>query len=784
MICTIYKNLFEISTPFHKDVNFILQRIKEGKSKELVERIRSEANKEERNKLKEKLPAIIFSGIFANREDTSIKAHSGLICLDFDNYTTSSLLKEDINRFIKDEYSFAVFKSPSGNGIKVLVKIPPIKENHKGYFNALDKYYNSENFDKQCSNISRVCYESYDPDIFINENSKVFEDIQEEEGFSFVEKQPLVILDDIQEIINRLYKWFQKFPMQEGQRASNLFILASSFNEYGVPISNAEYFLSRFIEKDFTEKEINKIIRSAYSRTQKHGTKYFEDTAKISQVKKEVRSGKSSDEIVKIFPSIPKKNIEEIAQKNSIDVFWFVNKNDKISIDNLKYKLWLQQNGFFKFYPEGSESFIFIRIENNLIDNTTEVKVKDFVLNYLLEQGAINVYQYMTNQPKYFKDDILNTLDSTSVIFKNDTKDVCYLYFRNCAVEVSKKEIKKIDYIDLDGFVWKKHIIDADYSTSQIDCDYKKFIYNISGKDEAKEDSIKSTIGYLLSSYKNASNNVAVIINDELISENPNGGTGKGIFINAISRMKRISIIDGKSFDFRKSFPYQTVSADTQMIAFDDVPKNFPFENLFSIVTEGITLEKKNKDAIKIPISKSPKILITTNYAISGDGNSFDRRKWEIEFAQHYTKQRTPVDDFGRLLFDEWDEKEFNSFYSYMISCLQIYIKKGLISSEFNNLKVRQFIAKTTYDFYQWTEDKPLQTNTILYKSDKFEEFINDYPDFKKFLSRKRFTQWLEKYGEHMGYEVISGSALGARYITYKTNKEEIKKIVSDDAPF
>jgi len=41
---------------------------------------------------------------------------------------------------------------------------------------------------------------------------------------------------------------------------------------------------------------------------------------------------------------------------------------------------------------------------------------------------------------------------------------------------------------------------------------------------------------------------------------------------------------------------------------------------LFSVVTEGLTLEKKNKDAIKIPFSKSPKIAITTNYAIKGSG--------------------------------------------------------------------------------------------------------------------------------------------------------------------
>ena len=140
-------------------------------------------------------------------------------------------------------------------------------------------------------------------------------------------------------------------------------------------------------------------------------------------------------------------------------------------------------------------------------------------------------------------------------------------------------------------------------------------------------------------------NNKAVILNDETISENPNGGSGKGIFWNALSKVKRLSDINGKSFSFEKSFPYQTVSADTQILVFDDVQKNFKFENLFSVITEGITLEKKNKDAIKIPVSKSPKIVVTTNYTLGGIGGSFERRKWELEFSSYFSSKHTQLNE-------------------------------------------------------------------------------------------------------------------------------------------
>ncbi len=62
---------------------------------------------------------------------------------------------------------------------------------------------------------------------------------------------------------------------------------------------------------------------------------------------------------------------------------------------------------------------------------------------------------------------------------------------------------------------------------------------------------------------KNLSFCPAVILNDEVISDNPEGGTGKGLLMSALSKMKKLVVIDGKSFAFERSFAYQLVSADT-----------------------------------------------------------------------------------------------------------------------------------------------------------------------------------------------------------------------------
>jgi hypothetical protein len=268
---------------------------------------------------------------------------------------------------------------------------------------------------------------------------------------------------------------------------------------------------------------------------------------------------------------------------------------------------------------------------------------------------------------------------------------------------------------------------------------------------------MESTIGFLLHAYKNLSFCPAIILNDEVISDNPEGGTGKGLFMNSLNCMKKLVVIDGKSFAFERSFAYQLVSADTQILCFDDVKKHFDFERLFSVVTEGMTLEKKNKDAIKIPFSKSPKIAITTNYAIKGAGNSFARRKWELELHQHYTKTYTPLDEFGKLMFGDWSDDDWCEFDNYMLNNLQNFLVTGLVKSKFVNLKIRQLSAETSHEFIEWCgliddldREIVLDPGARLYKNDLYDNFIREYPDYgassRMSMSRTRFYKWLNSY--------------------------------------
>ena len=765
---TIFKNINETETPFYRDAGLVLERIKVGSSKDLVKRIRSEKDKKTRNELKKELPSICFSGKFNRREDSAITQHSGLICLDFDGYEKQKDLLNDKETISKKKFVYSVFISPSGDGLKVLVKVPQDADNHKNYFRSLEKYFDSPYFDKVNKNLSRVCYESYDPLIYINENSSIWDVIDEPEYTEVNKKHDhaTIPITDENKIVEILVKWWEKkYPMQTGQRNQSCYILAMAFNDFGINNSLASYVLNQYASDDFPLSEIKTTINSAYKNTANFGTKYYEDEDRINQMRSKVKMGVPKKEIRSQLQEtgLDSDTIDAVLLKieddNSKEVFWSKGEKGTIRIEHISFKQFLEDNGFYKYCPEGGKNYVFVRVTNNLIDHTSEKEIKDFVLGHLLDSEDMKVYNYFADNTRFFKEEFLSMLSTIDIYFIEDTKDSAYLYYRNCAVQITKDEVKPIDYIDLGGYVWKDHVIDRNFVKCGVTpkCNYKKFVANICAGEQGRIEAMESTIGFLMHAHKNLSFCPAVILNDEVISDNPEGGTGKGLFMNALAKMKKVVTIDGKSFTFERSFAYQLVSADTQILVFDDVKKYFDFERLFSVVTEGLTLEKKNKDAIKIPFSKSPKISITTNYAIKGTGNSFARRKWELELHQYYSKEFTPLDEFGKLMFGDWDDSEWCEFDNYMIGCLKNYLRTGLVKSRFVNLNIRQLSAETSHDFIEWCgllegkePNNKLVYSKYLYKNELYNDFIDEYPDYgpksRMTISRTKFYKWLYAY--------------------------------------
>jgi hypothetical protein len=778
---SVFKDLFESKdVPYIVELDKIIQRIRVGKSIEIIKKVRSAPNKKEADRIKAKLPCILFAGEFAERLGNGLINHSGLMCVDFDKYPNDEVMLEHRAILERNPHFILLFTSPSGNGTKGVVKIPKAtKETHPKYFTAFQKEFDFEYWDKNCSNVDRVCYESYDPNIFVNYDAIEFAPNLIDVGYSVSEKTPLIPITDEDKIIEKIMSFDWKKDFVEGERNNFIFDLAGMFCEYGVSQSSAEnYIYNNVVIGDFSETEMRTTIKSAYKK-RNFDSKFFEDYQKIDKVRVDLKRGKEA--VIKKH-GISEDTFDELKEVLEHEEFWFItydkNGKEKVTVDPLKYKFFLERNGFKKHYPNYSQKPTWVYINSNKVNITSVEIIKDFVLNYVLEKKEFEVWNHCAKYQNLFAENFLLMLESIDLKMLNDDRHKSYIAFKNGVLEVTKNTINLIDYIDIDFYIWQDHILDRDFvEMDEFENDYQRFIKNISNETELPTECV---IGYLMSTYKNRSNNKAIILNDEVISENPEGGTGKGVFVQGISQIRKTSIIDGKLFDGKKSFPYQTVSLDTKILVFDDVIKNFNFEEKFSLVTEGLTLERKNKDAIKLNVHESPKLVISTNYAIRGEGNSHDRRRYELEIAQYYGKDLTPEDEFKRQLFDDWELIDFQKFDNYMVHCLQLFLNNGLVRQNAKNIKMRKFIAETAMEFFEFVKDEEVVLrNERLDKKAIFEKFTEEYPDFKKWLTRKKFNLWVQKFCTFNGFEYISDTSNGMQWFIIKSG--EIKEVEDND---
>ena len=152
----------------------VLEAIRDGRWKDEVQGVRTAAadgDKKRAGELKKKLPAALFSGTFTVRSTAGLAKHSGLICADLDSLGAD--LNRVRNRIEADPHTLAVFLSPSGMGLKVLLRCNPLRHHHES-FSAARRHFRERfglKIDDACSDVSRLCFVSFDADLFARDDA-------------------------------------------------------------------------------------------------------------------------------------------------------------------------------------------------------------------------------------------------------------------------------------------------------------------------------------------------------------------------------------------------------------------------------------------------------------------------------------------------------------------------------------------------------------------------------------------------------------------------------------
>lgn len=297
---SVYNNICTTKEGKTYDAIKILQAIKNGGKDESIKKLtnlirENNQNKEYRNKLKKDLPVIMWQGIFSSRNNAGVQSLSSLVCIDIDQKGKDEIT--DLrNKLTKDPFVFAVFTSPSGDGLKIIIKTDNYEIlYYKNIYKQIENYfytkYNIE-VDKNCEAISQGCYASYDPNIHINllaesihfefdqslETKAVPSHITNQEKLlatsnEFIIKNRSKAIYELNDdnIIYILDKRFKKFPQnyQDGNRTNAIFAQASELCKAGVSFENAiSYLETTFLPTGYIKSKLIHEATNGYKKNE------------------------------------------------------------------------------------------------------------------------------------------------------------------------------------------------------------------------------------------------------------------------------------------------------------------------------------------------------------------------------------------------------------------------------------------------------------------------------------------------------------------------------------
>ena len=436
MQSTIFKNFNEVSE--QKDFLKILEDIKSGTYKNAIIYLRkslADDKKEAAERAKKSLPAFTPSATFkGGRKMEFLTNYNALMVLDIDKLEKEKL-QQCKTKISMDNLVFASFVSPSGNGLKIFVKVSSDKEQHKETFLELQLYFEEllqVEIDKSGKDITRLCFFSYDPELYLNENAETFypnteKGSKENEQKTKSENIKSAISVDNDTIYEHSVRFTEKkIQFTEGNRNNFVFALANNLNRKGISESMAlGYILADY---GYDAKEVTTAVQSAYQNTAEHNTDTFQP--KKTRVINESKKNRSLSE-VEVPPTKTEDgnfSDEEEEQPSYIDKLEnFLNNRYNFRYNTVLGKLEFKTLKAYKYKPMTDFT------ENSILREILKAKVKCSInsLRNLLHSDYCEMFDpfevYFESLPKNEDEtDYIEMLADTITTTKQDLWRTCF----------------------------------------------------------------------------------------------------------------------------------------------------------------------------------------------------------------------------------------------------------------------------------------------------------------------------------------------------------------------
>ena len=296
--CNIFKGVFDQNCSNVVTAGSVLKAIKSGRWQNEITQLReafAASNKKLTKKLKFALPAVTWSGVFEERLDDACVVYNNLMVIDIDNIGINRLkrLKEELK---ENPWVFAYFDGPT-KGIKILVFIDSDINWHStnAFWNLEQDFLDLYNvtIDASGKNPSRLCFVSYDPDLYINREAVYYHVTETTDpldefkslgkDYQYENSVPISNAKKIMDICVKMVSKSKTGSYHKGNRNNFIFSLSCLMCEYGVlPDQTLQLIAGRY--QSLQAKEIRSTVGSAYKRAKHNfGTKVMTQRGNSNQ---------------------------------------------------------------------------------------------------------------------------------------------------------------------------------------------------------------------------------------------------------------------------------------------------------------------------------------------------------------------------------------------------------------------------------------------------------------------------------------------------------------------
>lgn len=778
----LFETTFQITKPKHPFLDEILRDIESDKYKNLFENVANSDIKDfiKRNKTHCCTLSVDCNHRKAGYSEDKIISYTNLIQIDIDKIPFDKF--EEVRKLlINDKHTAFCFRSISGNGLKAAFIVD--HKRHKESFEAIEKYFKTEynlEIDPSVKDLFRLCFISYDPNIYIDEYAEPF------------------LLDDSHVV--------SKGVLAPNKQNTNKSIVPPRFDEIkkhkasitsretkkNVPIIDSTETLLDYLKgmlfergelgkRHNTRMEAGKIFGNFLSQTP-----YNLDEAVNLLLNFIVENNLTSDEELAKkelyqFISYGMNYKKTFSKQKTVTngAFWTITENEAgkktLTINNYHLLLFLSQSGLHNVNlgNNNKPNYRFVSLKNNIIENVSDEQLSSLFREFIdqleideKDKGFIigelfDIIPYLTDPRK-----LKFGLEIKEIKFLKDSKDKSFFFFNNTVLEVSKNGINLVDYSDINGVVWRSNIIDKDFEPlldDDIDNSlFSKFITNTcKDKDSFILDvdrhlSQRITIGYHLHRYKTPRNNKSIVYSENNLESVANGRTGKSLIMKGISHCRNTLKLDGRRLKLGNEFIFQHLDYDTEIIYIDDIDRFMKFETFYPTISEGVRFRRIYEAEQWIPFHDSPKFALSTNYGLQGNSESDKARRFDMELLSYYNATRTPALEFDSYFFDEWDDYEWNLFYNYMLQCVKLYFENDCQLKEYKSdtLELKKLVSAIGKNFYEFAET--LQRDEFIPNSEIYSLYVSFLGVDDADIPKKGIAYKIKTYCETLGLEFES----------------------------